>query len=117
MSEILKVILLSALCGVLVFLWGVKKEKELPKELERELLIRARSTILGKLRKQREATMEEMCTWLNGLVVGPIWSNRRLKVTDPQKLLEVLLPLLVEQGDIEEIKREGRSFYRLKNRK
>lgn len=117
MGEVLIAIILTAIVGMLVFIWGIRKEQTLPETLTQQLMAKSRAVLIGRLRKQGEATFEEMGTWLDGLVVGPLWSSRRLKVSDPEKFLEALIPVLVEQGDIEEIRREGRRFYRLKNRK
>ncbi|WP_018963511.1 hypothetical protein [Coprothermobacter platensis] len=120
MSPIVRFILtivLTAIVGIIVFIWGMRKEQELPRTLTKQLLAKARSTILAKLKKQGEGTREDMEKWLDGLIVGPMWSSRRVKVTDPSKVVEILLPILIEQDDIEEERREGRSFYRIKKRK
>jgi hypothetical protein len=108
--------ILTALAGMVVFLWGVRKEQELPQTLTQQVLSASRNVVLKNLKGQKEATMEDMEQWVDGLVAGPIWSSRRVKVTEPRKILEVLLPLMVERGDIGEEKRQGRTFYHLKKK-
>ncbi|NPV87901.1 hypothetical protein HPY42_00010 [Coprothermobacteraceae bacterium] len=104
----------SFLLGAAVFVWGARKEAELPKVLSEEFIAKGSSVVLRKLRQKGEATFEEMLPWVDGLTVGPIWSTRRLKVTAPQKALEAILSYLTEKGAVEEVRRSGRTFYRIK---
>ncbi|ACI16889.2 MAG: hypothetical protein WBI80_01900 [Coprothermobacter proteolyticus] len=109
-------VFLSAIAGAVVFLWGVRKERELPKILSDQLVVKASDVVLKTLKKQSEATKKDLAGLLDGLVVGPFWSSRKLKITDPEKVLDIVLPLLVEEGKIEEIRRSGNTFYRLKKK-
>jgi len=69
-------------CGLLV---GVRKERELPKILSDQLVVKASDVVLKTLKKQSEATKKDLAGLLDGLVVGPFWSSRKLKITDPEK--------------------------------
>ena len=104
-------ILMFAVAGAVLYIWGLKKSISQGEDLQRMLLSKTGNKVLKYLRKNETITEKEIVGLVAGTQAGQFWSKRRVTVQDPKKFTKQLTEYLFRQQYIEAA---DKGCYRLK---
>lgn len=94
-------IVLFAIAGAILYVWGLKKSLTQGEELQRMLLNKCGGKVIRYLKKNGTISEKEMAAVVAGVQAGQFWSRRRAAVQDPQKFTKQLTEFLLAQQYIE----------------
>ncbi|MEA4941317.1 hypothetical protein SDC9_97983 [bioreactor metagenome] len=94
-------IILFAIAGAILYVWGLKKSLTQGEELQRMLLSKCGGKVIRYLKKNGTISEKEMAAVVAGVQAGQFWSRRRAAVQDPRKFTKQLTEFLLTQQYIE----------------
>ena len=109
--EIIIGVLLFALAGAVLYVWGLKKSMSQGNDMERNLLHACGSRVVKVLKKKNTLSAAEIASLITGMTVGQFWSRQKMKVQDGAKVAPAVIAFLLEQQYIEKC---GQDTYRRK---
>lgn len=99
MKYVLYVISVAIITMLLIYI-GYIKESQLPKELINILFIKSRKKILSYLQKNKTANLLELQEVIKDVRGRVWWSKRQVKVTEPEKFVDLVIDDLYKRGII-----------------
>ena len=94
-------IILFAIAGAILYVWGLKKSLTQGEELQRMLLSKCGGKVIRYLKKNGTISEKEMAAVVAGVQAGLLWARRRAAVQDPRKFTKQLTEFLLTQQYIE----------------
>lgn len=104
-------ILLFAVAGAVLYVWGLKKSVTQGDELQRMLLHKCGGKVIKYLKSNESISEKEIAKLVDGVQAAQFWSRRRAAVRDPKKFAKELTEFLLDQQYIQPA---GQGRYRLK---
>ena len=109
--EIIIGILLFAVAGAVLYVWGLKKSVSQGTDMERNLLHACGSRVVKALKKKECISEAEIAALIEGTTIGQFWSRQKMKVQDGAKVTPSVVAFLLDQQYIEKC---GNGTYRRK---
>lgn len=109
--EIIIGVLLFALAGAVLYVWGLKKSVSQGSDMERNLLHACGSRVVKALKKKESLSEAEIAALIEGITVGQFWSRQKMKVQNGAKVAPSVIAFLLDQQYIESC---GKDTYRRK---
>ncbi|WP_057979256.1 hypothetical protein [Caloramator mitchellensis] len=97
MKYILYIISVALITMVLIYV-GYIKESLLPKELINVLLKKSKKKILSYLQNKKSANILELQDIIKDVKGRVWWSKRQVKVTEPEKFVDLVIDDLYKNG-------------------
>lgn len=113
MLQYVPYILLFALATMVIYGWGLWRSMNQNKDLSNLLCSKGIARIKKALKKNGQMSRKEMEIVVKDLRVHQPFTREQMGVTDPQKFLDSILPYMVKQRIILEIKENHKISYRL----
>lgn len=116
MKEILSYlpyVLMFMVATMIIYGWGLFRSQRAAKDDTKLLYSKGASVIKKALRENGGMTRFELRELIKDLKSTPIFSKRTIAVTNPDEFIDLLLPYLVTQKEIIEIKENGKTVYKL----
>ncbi len=107
-------VLLFAVATALIYAWGLWRTQKQKQDLSNLLSSKGVSRIRKALRKNGQMTRKELETVVKDLSAGQPFSSERMGVTDSRQFLDSLLPYMIRQHLITEIKESNKIYYSLR---
>lgn len=104
-------VLLFALVGAVLYVWGLKKSMNQQQDMTRSLLSACGSRVMRYLKKHDTITKEEVARQISGVTIRPVWSRNRVKVQDGKTFAPQVIDFLLDQQYIQSA---GKNTYRRK---
>ena len=109
--EIIIGVLLFALAGAVLYVWGLKKSVSQGSDMERNLLHACGSRVVKALKKKESLSEAEIAALIEGITVGQFWSRQKMKVQNGAKVAPSVIAFLLAQQYLESC---GKDPYRRK---
>jgi len=109
--EIIIGVLLFAVAGAVLYVWGLKKSVDQGSNMERNLLHACGSRVVKALKKKESLSEAEIASLIEGITVGQFWSRQKMKVQSGAKVAPSVITFLLDQQYIEKC---GKDSYRRK---
>ena len=100
--EIIIGVLLFAVAGAVLYVWGLKKSLDQGSNMERNLLHACGSRVVRQLKKRGVITAKEIETCIDGVAIRPVWSRNQVKVQDPKAFAPQVIAFLLDQQYMEQ---------------
>ena len=116
MKEILSYlpyVLMFMVATMIIYGWGLFRSQRAAKDDTKLLYSKGASVIKKALRENGGMTRFELRELIKDLKSTPIFSKRTIAVTNPDEFIDLLLPYLVTQKEIIEVKENGKTVYKL----
>lgn len=116
MKEILSYlpyVLMFAAATMIIYGWGLVKSQRAAKDDTKLLYSKGEAKIKKALRQSDGMTRFELRELIKDLKATPAFSNRTIAVTNPDEFIDLLLPYMVMQKEIKEIRENGKNVYKL----
>lgn len=104
-------VVLFALAGAILYVWGLKKSLNQQEDLNRQLISVCGSRVVKYLKRHDSITKQEIAKLIQGVSTGQFWSRHKVKVQDGSKVSGQVIAFLLEQQYIEAV---NQGSYRLK---
>lgn len=98
--EYIVYILLFAIVTVIIFLWGMFKERNKSKDLLSLLYVKCEKAILKELKKNKTLTRKDIEDKLVNVKSTLFYSRDKLIVNEPSHVAKVLIGKLLREGTI-----------------
>lgn len=109
--EIIIGVLLFAVAGAVLYVWGLKKSVDQDSNMERNLLHACGSRVVKALKKKESLSEAEIASAIEGITIGQFWSRQKMKVQNGAKVAPSVIAFLLDQQYIEKC---GQNAYRRK---
>lgn len=106
-------VLMFMVATMIIYGWGIIRSQRAAKDDTKFLYSKGASVIKKALRQNEGMTRFELRELIKDLKATPIFSKRTIAVTNPDEFIDLLLPYLVNQKEIIEIKENGKTVYKL----
>lgn len=107
-------VLMFAVATALIYAWGLYKTQRQGQDLSNLLSSKGVSAIQKALKKNGKMTRRELEDTVKDLTAGQPFSGKRLGVTDPRQFVDSLLPYMIRQHLITEVKENNKIYYLLR---
>ena len=114
MIKYIPYVLLFALATMIIYGWGLWRSMRQGQDLSNMLSAKGISQVKKALKKKGPLTRTELEPYVNGLVAGQPFSKQKIGVTDPRSFLDSILPYMIKQQMIEELRVNGKIKYEIK---
>lgn len=114
MLKYLPYVLLFALATMIIYGWGLWRSMRQGQDLSNMLSAKGVSAVKKALKKNGPLTRQELEPYVKGLVAGQPFSKQRMGVTDSKIFLESIIPYMLKQRIIKEVKQNGKIKYEIK---
>ena len=116
MKEILSYlpyVLMFTAATMIIYGWGLVRSQRTAKDDTKLLYSKGAAKIKKALRQSEGMTRFELRELIKNLKATPAFSRRTIAVTNPDEFIDLLLPYMVTQKEITEIRENGKKVYRL----
>ena len=110
--EYLPYVLLFALATMIIYAWGLWRSIRQQQDLSNMLSAKGVSKIRKALKKG-PASRNDLEQAVSGLTARQPFSSEQISVTEPGKFLDSILPYMIRQKMITEIREKSTTVYRL----
>lgn len=102
-----------AVCGALLYVWGYRRSRRMPGQLQQRMGLLLDRKILACLAASPQgATLKTLASAIRGVGVGSGLDGYRLKVDDHLAAAEAVVARMVETGQVrEETRGKSRRYY------
>lgn len=107
-------ILLFASATALIYGWGLWRSQRQQQDLSNLLFSKGVSRIQKVLKKQKQLSRQELEEAVKDLYAKQPFSSERIQVTDPKQFLDSLLPYMLRQHLISEIRQNHQTYYMIR---
>lgn len=104
-------VLLFASATALIYGWGLWRSQRQQQDLSNLLFSKGVSRIQKALKKQKQLSRQELEEAVKDLYAKQPFSSERIQVTDPKQFLDSLLPYMLRQHLISEIRQNHQTYY------
>lgn len=113
MLKYIPYVLLFALATMIIYGWGLWRSMRQNQDLSNLLSAKGISKVKKALKKNGPLTQKELEPFVTGLTARQPFSREQIAVTDPGQFLGSILPYMVRQKIITEVKKENKAAYQL----
>lgn len=106
-------VLMFMVATMVIYGWGLIRSQRAAKDDTKLLYSKGASRIKKALRQSGGMTRFELRELVKDLKATPAFSKRTIAVTNPDEFIDLLLPYLVTQKEITEVKENGKTVYKL----
>lgn len=106
-------VLMFMVATMIIYGWGLIRSQRAARDDTKFLYSKGASLIKKALHQNEVMTRFEIRKLITGLKAKPLFSKRTIVVTNPDEFLDILLPYLVTQKEIIEVKENGTTVYKL----
>lgn len=109
-------VLMFAVMGAIIYIWGLKKAQSQSMELARRLYAKCEKLVCKALKEKEFLQKSEMEKIIANVQVGQFFSKNKLAVTNPKEFINVFLEYVIKKGVLEERMEKGKKVYCLKKK-
>ena len=102
-------VLLFAAATALIYGWGLWRSQRQQQDFSKGV-----SRIQKALKKQKQLSRQELEEAVKDLYAKQPFSSERIQVTDPKQFLDSLLPYMLRQHLISEIRQNHQTYYMIR---
>ena len=113
MIKYIPYILLFALATMIIYGWGIWRSINQNRDLSNLLCSKGISKVKKALKKNGPMTKKELESYVKGLTASQPFNNERLTVTVPKEFLESIIPYMIKQRIIIEVRVGYKVMYKL----
>ncbi len=106
-------VLLFALATMIIYGWGLWRSMRQQRDLANMLSAKGVSAVKKALKKKGPLSAKDLEPFVENLTARQPFSKEQIGVTDAGKFLESILPYMVRQKMITEIRENGKAVYQL----
>ena len=107
-------VLLFAVATMIVYGWGLWRTMRQGSDLANMLSSKGISKVKKALKKNKSLTKKELEPFVKDLTAKQPFNSERIGVTDPNAFLDSILPYMLKQKMIKEIKVNGKIVYQIR---
>ena len=107
-------VLLFAAVTALIYGWGLWRSQRQQQDLSNLLFSKGVSRIQKALKKQKQLSRKELEEAVKDLYAKQPFSSERIQITDPKQFLDSLLPYMLRQHLISEIRQNHQTYYMIR---
>lgn len=100
-GKVVLYVFLFAAATMIIYSWGLIKQRNLNNNLINLLYAKGRKKILGALKKKGSMSRKELEKEIVGIKAASFFSRKRLVVTDPKLLTKNLLDNMVKNQELD----------------
>lgn len=113
MLEYIPYVLLFALATMIIYGWGLWRSIRQKQDLSNMLSSKGISKVKKALKKSGPLTKKELEPFVKGLTARQPFAREQIGVTDPAQFLGSILPYMLKQKMITEVKKGSKTAYQL----
>lgn len=107
-------ILLFAAATALIYGWGLWRSHRQQQDLSNLLAAKGVARIKRALKKNSRMTRKELEEAVKGLTTSQPFSKERIAVTNPRQFLDSVIPYMIRQHLISEVRENNKVYYILR---
>ena len=113
MLQYIPYILLFALATAIIYAWGLWRSMRQKQDLSNMLSAKGIAKVKKALKKNGPLTKKDLEPFVKGLTARQPFSKEQIRVTEPDKFLDSILPYMIHQKMIREERAESKAVYQL----
>ena len=113
MLQYIPYILLFALATAIIYAWGLWRSMRQKQDLSNMLSAKGIAKVKKALKKNGPLTKKDLEPFVKGLTARQPISKEQIRVTEPDKCLDSILPYMIHQKRIREERAESKAVYQL----
>lgn len=104
-------ILLFAVLGAVLYIWGLKKSQNQAAELTKMLYGKCEKLVLKELKKKEYLRKNEIEQLVKNVRAGQFYSRNKVAVTNPKEFVNSFLEVMLKKGLLTEGMVKGKKVY------
>lgn len=109
-------VLMFAVMGAVIYVWGLKKAQNQSVELAGRLYAKCEKLVCKELKEKEFLQKSEIEKVITNVQVGQFFSKNKLAVTNPKQFINVFLEYEIKKDVLEERMEKGKKVYCLKKK-
>lgn len=113
MVKYIPYVLMFAVATMIIYGWGLWRTMRQGQDLSNLLCSKGIANVKKALKKNKSLTRKELEPFVKDLTAKQPFNSERIGVTDPKAFLDSILPYMLKQKMIKEVKEENKVVYQL----
>ena len=113
MLKYIPYVLMFAVATMIIYGWGLWRTMHQKQDLSNMLCSKGISKVKKALKKNKSLTKKELEPFVKDLTAKQPFNSERIGVTDPNAFLDSILPYMLKQKMIKEIREDKTVVYQL----
>lgn len=107
-------LLMFAVLGAVLYVWGLKKAQNQSVELARSLYKKCERLVYKELKKKESLQRKDVEELVANVRVGQFYSKNKMGVTNPREFSKAFLEYMIKNNKLDEQMKNGKKVYSLK---